>query len=50
METFLNNRYRVKEKIGEGSFGAVYRGMDTRTKKYIAIKVEDKMQRYPQLN
>jgi serine/threonine protein kinase len=50
MESMLNSRFKVKEKIGAGSFGTVFRGTDTMTNKHVAIKVEDKLQRYPQLN
>lgn len=35
----LNSRYEVGEKIGEGSFFAVYRGRDTRSGRAVAIKI-----------
>jgi DNA-binding NarL/FixJ family response regulator/tRNA A-37 threonylcarbamoyl transferase component Bud32 len=35
----LNNRYKALELIGEGATAAVYRGMDTRLQRIIAIKV-----------
>jgi serine/threonine protein kinase len=41
METpIINNKYAVIEKIGAGSFGAIYKGQNVRTKEYVAIKVE----------
>lgn len=33
-------KYYLQEKVGEGSFGQVYRGINTRTKESVAIKVE----------
>jgi DNA-binding NarL/FixJ family response regulator/tRNA A-37 threonylcarbamoyl transferase component Bud32 len=35
----LNNRYEVIELIGEGATAAVYRGLDTRLQRTIAIKI-----------
>jgi len=39
MET-INKKYTLLEKIGEGSFGFIYRGQNIRTREYVAIKVE----------
>jgi casein kinase I family protein HRR25 len=36
----INKKYTLLEKIGEGSFGAIYRGQNIRTREYVAIKVE----------
>lgn len=36
----INNKYRVLERIGEGSFGSIYRGQNIRTLELVAIKVE----------
>ena len=38
----LANRYKVSEKISEGSFGSVYKGENIRTKELVAIKFEVK--------
>lgn len=38
----IANKYNIIEKIGEGAFGAVYKGQNIRTKEYVAIKFEDK--------
>jgi DNA-binding NarL/FixJ family response regulator len=35
----LNNRYQVEELIGEGATAAVYRGIDTRLRRTVAIKI-----------
>ena len=34
------NKYKLIEKIGEGSFGSIYKGENIRTKEFVAIKVE----------
>lgn len=36
----INKKYTLLEKIGEGSFGCIYRGQNIRTREYVAIKVE----------
>lgn len=36
----INKKYRVIEKIGEGSFGLIYKGENIRTRELVAIKVE----------
>ena len=36
----INKKYTLLEKIGEGSFGCIYRGQNIRTSEYVAIKVE----------
>jgi casein kinase I family protein HRR25 len=36
----INKKYRVLGKIGEGSFGLIYKGENIRTKEFVAIKVE----------
>ena len=36
----INNKYKFIEKIGEGSFGSIYKGQNIRTLEYVAIKVE----------
>jgi serine/threonine protein kinase/DNA-binding CsgD family transcriptional regulator len=35
----LNNRYEIQEMIGEGATAAVYRGVDLRLQRIVAIKV-----------
>ena len=40
MNITINNKYTILQKIGQGSFGSIYRGQNLRTKEYVAIKVE----------
>lgn len=40
MTNLINNKYKLLEKIGEGSFGSIYKGENVRTKELVAIKVE----------
>jgi len=37
---FINKKYRILGKIGEGSFGLIYKGENVRTRELVAIKVE----------
>ena len=37
--TVLDDTYRLDEKIGEGGFGAVFRGVHLRTQRPVAVKV-----------
>lgn len=36
----INNKYKLIEKIGFGSFGEIYKGQNIRTNEYVAIKIE----------
>jgi serine/threonine protein kinase len=40
MDILINNKYLKINKIGEGSFGSIYKCQNTRTKELVAIKVE----------
>lgn len=40
MEITINNKYRIIHKIGEGTFGVIYKCQNIRTNEYVAIKVE----------
>src|SRR5262245_34659266 len=35
----LNNRFKIESKIGEGGFGAVYRGVQLATGRKVALKL-----------
>jgi serine/threonine protein kinase len=36
----INKKYKIIHKIGEGSFGCIYKGQNIRTSEFVAIKVE----------
>ena len=36
----INNKYKLIEAIGSGSFGSIYKGENVRTKELVAIKIE----------
>ena len=36
----INKKYKLIDRIGEGSFGSIYKGQNIRTQEYVAIKVE----------
>jgi len=38
--SLIGNKYKLLEKIGEGSFGSIYKGENIRTHELVAIKVE----------
>ncbi|OMJ90701.1 hypothetical protein SteCoe_6875 [Stentor coeruleus] len=41
MKNLLVNRYQIQELIGKGTFGSVYGAIDLKSKKQVAIKVEN---------
>ena len=48
-ELLIHNRYKIIRKIGGGSFGDIYEGLDTRTRASVAIKLEKVMNKNPML-
>lgn len=40
METIIGNKYKLLKKIGTGSFGTIFEGMNIRTGEKVAIKIE----------
>jgi serine/threonine protein kinase len=42
MSTIIANKYQILEKLGEGSFGKVFKGQNIRSKEEIAIKIQYK--------
>jgi casein kinase I family protein HRR25 len=36
----INKKYKILNRIGEGSFGSIYKGQNIRTREFVAIKVE----------
>jgi len=45
----VGKNFRVSHKIGCGSFGEIFLGVDLRTNERVAIKVENRQTKYPQL-
>jgi len=39
-ECIINNKYRIIEKLGRGTFGSVYKGVNKKNNQLIAIKLE----------
>jgi serine/threonine protein kinase len=39
-EELINNKYRLLEKLGSGSYGSIFKAENVRTKELVAIKVE----------
>ena len=37
--SLINNKYKITEELGEGSFGKIYKGENIRTNEYVAIKI-----------
>ena len=48
-EIRVGGKYKIKKKIGSGSFGEIYEGQDTQTSEPVAIKLEKVDTRHPQL-
>jgi casein kinase 1 len=48
-EIRVGGKYRIKKKIGSGSFGEIYEGQNTETSESIALKLEKADTRHPQL-
>ena len=38
--TIIGRKYKIANKIGSGSFGVVYKGINIRSNEYVAIKIE----------
>lgn len=49
MNYIVANKYVIIEKIGEGSFGKVYKARDKTNGKFVAVKLESQLCKYPQL-
>jgi serine/threonine protein kinase len=45
----VGNRYWLKDLIGSGSFGDVYRAFDQKSNKHVAVKVEKPGPKYSTL-
>lgn len=49
MSLFIGGRFRLREKIGNGSFGEIHKGDDVKTSLPVAIKIEKSDCQVPQL-
>jgi serine/threonine protein kinase len=49
MEIRVGRKYRIGPKIGSGSFGEIYHGVNVTTQEEVAIKLEPVRSRHPQL-
>lgn len=45
----INNKYRLLRKIGSGSFGDIYLGLNQQSGEEVAVKLESVKARHPQL-
>lgn len=50
METIVGEKYRLGRKIGSGSFGEIYLGVNIQTNEEVAIKLENAETKHPQLS
>lgn len=48
--TLIENRYLLKDLIGQGSFGCIYLAEDKQKKETVAIKIELRSCKFPQLH
>jgi len=49
MDNKIAGRYSLLKKIGSGSFGEIYKGLDNKTNAEVAIKLEPVNSKHPQL-
>ena len=48
-EIRVGGKFRIRKKIGSGSFGEIYEGINLETNEEVAIKLENTTSRHPQL-
>ena len=49
VELRVGNKYRLGRKVGSGSFGDIYLGVNITNNEEVAIKLESVKSRHPQL-
>ena len=50
MDIRIAGRYHLGRKLGEGSFGEIYLAVDLRNGEEVAVKLEHRKTKYPQLH
>ena len=50
MDRIVGNHYRLRRRIGAGSFGEIYSAENTRSRRRVAVKLESVRTRVPQLS
>jgi len=49
MEVIVCEKYKLDRKIGSGSFGDIYLGVNKKTNEEVAVKLESVKTKFPQL-
>ena len=49
MDIRVANQYKLVKKIGSGSFGKIYEGLDLMTNEKVAVKLEHMTVKFPQV-
>lgn len=49
IDSLIADHYKLVEQIGKGSFGEIYKGVDTNTDEQVAIKLESNSAKTPQI-
>ena len=47
--TVIDNRFKIRKKLGEGSFGSVFKAKDMEKKQYVALKIDSRIRSQAQL-
>ncbi|TXG74986.1 hypothetical protein ES332_1Z025000v1 [Gossypium tomentosum] len=50
MDNVIGGKFKLGRKIGSGSFGELYLGVNVQTKEEVAVKLESAKTKHPQLH